>query len=117
MSACKLICIVAQSWQEYSYRLCAYALCIDNICLNYFKCSAADIIHPSDPFHLVAGFQRFRNALCICHLFYQPKKKFLCLPVNIRKMGVQFTAGQQVGISHTAMLLEVAEMPLTPYPD
>ena len=75
MSACKHICFVAQSRQECSYRLCAYALCIDNICLNYFKCSAADIIHPPDPFHLVVGFQRFRNALRICHLLYQPKKK------------------------------------------
>ena len=44
-------------------------------------------VHPPDPFHLVAGFQRFRNALCICHLAYQPKKKFFCLPVNIRKTG------------------------------
>ena len=24
--------------------------------------------------------------LCICHLFYQPKKKFLCLQVNICKI-------------------------------
>ena len=117
MSACKHICFVAQSRQECSYRLCAYALCIDNICLNYFKCSAADIIHPPDPFHLVVGFQRFRNALCICHLLYQPKKKLLCLSVNVRKIGGQFTTCQQVGIAHTAMLLEIAEMPLTPYPD
>ena len=29
----------------------------------------------ADPFHLVVGFQRFRNALSICHLLYQPKKK------------------------------------------
>ena len=29
-------------------------------------------VHPPDPLHLVAGFQRFRNALSICHLFYQP---------------------------------------------
>ena len=51
-------------------------------------------VHPPDPLHLVAGFQRFRNALSIRHLLYQPKKKLLCLSVNIRKTGVQFTAGQ-----------------------
>lgn len=85
--------------------------------IDSFGCTVSAGIHPSDPFHLVVGFQRFRNALSICHLLYQPKKKLLCLSVNIRKMGVQFTAGQQVGISHTAMLLEIAEMPLTPYPD
>lgn len=44
-------------------------------------------VHPPDPFHLVAGFQRFRNALSICHLFYYPKKKRLRLPVNIREIG------------------------------
>ena len=85
--------------------------------IDSFGCMVSAGIHPSDPFHLVVGFQRFRNALSICHLLYQPKKKLLCLSVNICKMGVQFTAGQQVGISHTAMLLEIAEMPLTPYPD
>ena len=53
-------------------------------------------VHPPDPFHLVVGFQRFRNALCICRLFYRPKKQFFCLPVNICKIGVQFTAGQQI---------------------
>ena len=52
-----------------------------------------------------------------CHLFCKPKKKFLCLSVNIRKIGIQFTAGQQIGISPTVMLLETAEMPLPPYPD
>ena len=36
---------------------------------------------------------------------------------DIRKIGVQFTAGQQVDIAHTAMLLEIAEVPLSPYPD
>lgn len=85
--------------------------------IDSFGCTVSAGIHPPDPFHLVVGSQRFRNALCICHLLYQPKKKLLCLSVNIRKMGVQFTAGQQVSIAHTAMLLEIAEMPLPPYPD
>ena len=52
-----------------------------------------------------------------CHLFCKPKKKFLCLSVNIREIGIQFATCQQSGISHTAMLLEIAEMPLPPYPD
>jgi len=51
------------------------------------------------------------------YLIYQPKKKLICLSVNIRKIGVQFATCQQSGISHTAMLLEIAEMPLSPYPD
>ena len=59
-------------------------------------CTVSAGIHPPDPFHLVAGFQRFRNALGIRHLFYYPKKKRLRLPVNIREIGVQFAAGQVV---------------------
>ena len=85
--------------------------------IDSFGCTVSAGIHPPDPFHLIVGFQRFRNALSICHLFYQPKKKLLCLSVNVRKIGVQFATCQQVGIAHTAMLLEIAEMPLPPYPD
>ena len=36
---------------------------------------------------------------------------------DIRKIGIQFTTGQQVGVPHTMMLLEIAEVPLSPYPD
>ena len=36
---------------------------------------------------------------------------------DIRKIGIQFTAGQQVGVPHTMMLLEIAEVPLSPYSD
>ena len=61
-------------------------LCIDYLVIDNFGCTVSAGIHPPDPFHLVVGFQRFRNALCICHLLYQPKKKLLCLSVNIRKI-------------------------------
>ena len=36
---------------------------------------------------------------------------------DIRKIGIQFTAGQQVGVPHTMMLLEIAEVLLSPYSD
>ena len=36
---------------------------------------------------------------------------------DIRKIGVQFTAGQQVGVPRTMMLLEIAEVLLSPYSD
>ena len=65
------------------------SLCENQFCIYDLHRSVSDAVHLSDPFHLVAGFQRFRNALCICHLFYQPKKKFLCLQVNICKIGIK----------------------------
>ena len=42
---------------------------------------------------------------------------FLRLSVDVNKVAVQLAAGQQVGIAYTAMLLEIAAMPLSPYPD
>ena len=36
---------------------------------------------------------------------------------DIRKIGIQFTTGQQVGVPHTMMLLEIAEVLLPPYSD
>ena len=36
---------------------------------------------------------------------------------DIRKIGIQFAICQQIGISPTVMLLEIAEVPLSPYPD
>lgn len=60
-------------------------------------------VHPPDPLHLVAGFQRFRNVLSICHFFYQPKEMLLRLSVNIRKTGVQFAA-DQVAVSNQFIL-------------
>ena len=93
------------------------ALCENQFCIYDLYSSVPDAVHPPDPFHLIVGFQRFRNALCICHLFYQSFEHLLCLPVNICKIGIQFTAGQQISISHTVALSEIAEMPLPPYPD
>ena len=43
--------------------------------IDSFGFTASAGVHPPDPFQLVVGFQRFRNALRICHLLYQPKKK------------------------------------------
>lgn len=93
------------------------SLCENQFCIYDLHSSVSDAAHLSDPFHLVAGFQFFRNSLCICRLFCKPKKKFLCLSVNICEIGVHFAAGQQVGIAYTVMLLEIAEVPLSPYSD
>lgn len=62
------------------------SLCENQFCIYDLHSSVSDAVHLSDPFHLVAGFQFFRNSLCICRLFCKPKKKFLCLSVNIRKI-------------------------------
>ena len=64
------------------------SLCENQFCIYDLHSSVSDAAHLSDPFHLVAGFQFFRNSLCICRLFCKPKKKFFCLPVNIRNIAL-----------------------------
>ncbi len=54
--------------------------------------SAADVIHPSNPLHLIIRYEFFGHTLTLCHLFYEPKKHILCLFINVYKITVQLTA-------------------------
>lgn len=76
-----------------------------------------DIVHPSNPFHLILCFELFGYALTLSHLFYQPKKHFLSLPVDFGKMSVQFPACQQVIIQNFVIPLQIPCVPLSPYSD
>lgn len=94
-------------WSSYVNQFTVYNL----------RCTTLYVVHLPDPFHLVTGFQRFRNARCICNLFYQPKKQLLGLPINICKITIQLAASQQIGIEYFAVFFQIAKMPLSPYPD
>ena len=48
-------------------------LCVNNIVIYDFCDSAANVIHPSNPLHLVICFESFCHTLKHCHLFYSPK--------------------------------------------
>ena len=56
----------------------------------------------------VIGFQRLRHALGVCVLFYQPKKEFLRLLLDVCKVAVQCPGGQQVIIQHPVVLLQIS---------
>ena len=66
---------------------------------------------------MIFRFEGFRNALFFGKLLYQPRKQCFCLLVEVCKVIVQLADGQQVGIAYTVMLLEIAEVPLSPYSD
>ena len=66
---------------------------------------------------MIGGFELLGNTLSLHHLLYKKLEHFLRLLIYVGKITVQLTAGQQVGIAHTALLLEIAAMPLPPYPD
>ena len=61
-------------------------LIVNYIVIYDFCGSAANVIHPSDPLHLVIRFEFFCHALTFCHLFYEPKKHILSLLIYIGKV-------------------------------
>ena len=46
-------------------------------------------------------------------MFYQPKKEFLRLLLDVCKVAVQYPSGQQVIIQYPMMLLQINSPPLT----
>ena len=70
--------------------LCDINLCIYNIRIYYLYRSISDIIHPTNPFHLIVCFELFGHALTLCHLFYKSRKHILCLFVDVCKVSIQF---------------------------
>lgn len=74
--------------------------------------SVSDAVHLPHPRHRVIGFQGLRHALGVCVLFYQPKKEFLRLLLNVCEVSVQRPGGQQVEIQYPMMLLQINSPPL-----
>ena len=79
-------------------------LAINKLVWNNFHSSAADVVHPLYPQHLVFRFDRFRYALFFGKLLYQPREHFLCLPVNVGKITVQLAACQQNVVTYPVIL-------------
>ena len=66
---------------------------------------------------LVFRFECFRYIFFFGKLFYQPRKHFLCLPINVSKVTVHVTACQQIVLAHFAILFEIPQVSLSPYAD
>ena len=72
----------------------------------------SDAAHLSHPRHRVIGFQGLRHTLGICVLFYQPKKEFLRLLLDVCKVAAQCPGSQQVIIQHPVVRLQKSSPPL-----
>ena len=92
-------------------------LVINYIVIYDFCGSASDVIHPSNPLHLIICFELFGHTFLFGKLVYQPKEHLLCLLVDIGKVSCELTACQQIGVADFVMLLDVTQMPLAPYSD
>ena len=74
--------------------------------------SVSDAVHLPHPRHRVIDFQGLRHALGVCVLFYQPKKEFLGLLLDVCEVPAQRPGGQQVIIQYPVMLLQINSPPL-----
>ena len=75
-------------------------------------CLMSDAVHLPHPRLRFAGLQPLRHTLGICVLFYQPKKEFLRLLLDVCKVAAQCPGGQQVIIQHPVVLLQINSPPL-----
>ncbi len=81
---------------------------------NDFHSSAADVVQPLYPQHLVFRFEGFRYALLFGKLLYQPRKHCFCLLVEVCKVIVQLAGGQQLCIQTGRVLANVSQVSLSP---
>ena len=61
------------------YQLTAYNL----------VCPFPDVVHPTNPLHLVLLFKLLGDAFTFFHLLYESVKHITCLFVNVGKVGVE----------------------------
>ena len=59
-----------------------------------------------------SAFKASVTPLGVCVLFYQPKKEFLRLLLDVCEVPAQRTSGQQVIIQYPVMLLQINSPPL-----
>ena len=94
-------------------RLC----CVDQFAIYNFHSLISDVVHPADPLHRIGGFQLLCDSFHLSHLLYQPREHFLRLTVDVSKVAVQLSAGEQGRIGCPAMLLQVTPVALSPHAD
>ena len=71
-------------------------LCINQIVVHDFSCPIPDTVHPLHPQHLILCLELFGDTLTLCHLLCQQEHLFLCLIVDVSKIGIQPATGQQL---------------------
>ena len=82
-----------------------------------FLSAAVDAVHRPSPSHLVGSLQGLRYAFSSFHLVDNHFQTVLCLLVQIRQIGSQFTMKNQIGITDRMMLFEIVPMHPVLFPD
>jgi len=96
--------------------LCAY-LYIDYFVVYDLGSPASYVVHFAYPSDLTDCLELFRYTFLRCHLHCEPFKYLRCLPVNVSKITVQLAVGEQIVVAYPVILLQIPQMPLSPYTD
>ncbi len=67
-------------------------LVVNQLRIHYLFGSGPDVVHCSDPGHLIGGLELLGDAFGAGHLINQLKERFFRLPVHLLKMGVLLVA-------------------------
>ena len=89
-----------------------YSSSVYNFLHHGLVCSVSDAVPSPHPRLRVIGLYLLRHTLGICVLFYQPKKEFLRLLLDVCEVPIQHPGGQQVEIQYPMMLLQINSPPL-----
>ena len=71
-----------------------YRLGVNKICIHDLGGSATNVIHSTNPRHLIIRFELFGHTLTLCHLFYQQKGHIFRLPLDVleeRKIAIRLS--------------------------
>ena len=77
------------------------------------RCAVSDVIHHSDPTHLIFRFELFGDAFLGRHFFYDPKEHILCLHMELKGIKVSTGSacdGQNTAISHVLRAIQLDEI-------
>lgn len=70
---------------------------VNQLCQHNLLRTITDIVHASNPFHLIGSLEHFCNTLCLRHLAHKLFHHRLSLLVHICQMRPQFTGDAQSG--------------------
>ena len=93
----------------------AFGLCEYQFTHYGFFGRAVNIVHHLHPPHLVGCFEVFVDALRLGKLYRQRGQHFVCLFVDLGKVGIELSFTEQGGVPSATVLLEVVEVHLSVY--
>ena len=93
------------------------SLSVNQVIVNDFCDLISDIVHFSNPLHLIFCFELFSNTFLLRKLFNELVKHFVCFLINICKIRREFAARQQVCVDNRMVIFEVSQMSLAPNSD